>query len=77
MQDDEQSTQFNFFCYANGLFLQHAETADEDIRNEENVEERFLGQVRYTSSRFNSVRIFLKACCIVFISFYQRNRVTF
>ena len=44
-----------FSCYVNGLFLQHPEATEEDIRNEEHVEAAFLRQVRYISSRFSSV----------------------
>ena len=43
------------FCYANSSFLQHAETTEEDFRNDENVEPGFLRQERYISSKFSSV----------------------
>lgn len=62
-------TVYFFICHANGLFLQPTEAAEEDIRNEENVEARFLEQVRYISSRFSSVRTaFLEDHYIVFVA---------
>ena len=55
-----------FYVMLTVHFVNPAEAAEEDTRNEENVDESFLRQVRYISSRFSSAR-----------TAFHRKRVSF